>query len=97
VTGKGTHTTVVPRLTKLKHGGYVADTPGVKAFALWDIEPEEIDGYFRELKPLVEQCAFSDCTHLHEPDCAVIEAVERGEVSFERYDSYTRMRMGDLD
>jgi ribosome biogenesis GTPase len=97
VTGKGTHTTVVPRLTKIGRGGYVADTPGVKAFALWDIEPEEIDGYFRELKPLVEQCAFSDCTHLHEPDCAVIEAVERGEVSFERYDSYTRMRMGDLD
>lgn len=97
VTGKGVHTTVVPRLTKLKRGGYVADTPGVKAFALWDIEPEEIDGYFRELKPLVELCAFSDCTHLHEPDCAVIEAVERGDVSFERYDSYTRMRMGDPD
>jgi ribosome biogenesis GTPase len=96
VTGKGVHTTVVPRLTKLKGGGYVADTPGVKAFALWDIEPEEIDGYFRELKPLVEHCAFNDCTHLHEPDCAVIEAVELGAVSFERYDSYTRMRMGDL-
>ena len=97
VTGKGLHTTVVPRLTKLKHGGYVADTPGVKAFALWDIEPEEIDGYFREIKPLVEHCAFNDCTHLHEPDCAVIEAAERGDISPERYDSYTRLRLGDLD
>jgi ribosome biogenesis GTPase len=96
-TGKGVHTTVVPKLTKLEHGGYVADTPGVKAFALWDIEPEEIDGYFRELKPLVEHCAFNDCTHLQEPDCAVIEAVERGDISPERYDSYTRMRLGDLD
>jgi ribosome biogenesis GTPase len=97
VTGKGTHTTVVPKLTKLKRGGYVADTPGVKAFALWDIEPEEIDGYFRELKPLVKDCAFSDCTHLQEPGCAVIEAAERGDISPERYDSYTRMRLGDLD
>ncbi len=97
VTGKGVHTTVVPHLTKLKRGGYVADTPGIKAFALWDIEPEEIDGYFREIKPLVEDCAFSDCTHLHEPGCAVLEAVERGDVSAERYDSYVRMRLGDLD
>ena len=96
-TGKGVHTTVVPRLAKLECGGYVADTPGVKAFALWDIEPEEIDGYFREFRPLVEHCAFNDCTHLHEPDCAVLEAVKRGDISPERYDSYTRMRMGDLD
>ena len=96
-TGKGVHTTVVPRLAKLGRGGYVADTPGVKAFALWDIEPEEIDGYFRELKPLVEHCAFNDCTHLHEPGCAVLEAVERGDISPERYDSYTRMHLGDLD
>ena len=96
-TGKGTHTTVVPRLAKLKRGGYVADTPGVKAFALWDIEPEEIDGYYREMKPLVEQCAFSDCTHFHEPGCAILEALERGEIDPHRYDSYCRLRLGDLD
>jgi ribosome biogenesis GTPase len=95
-TGKGIHTTVVPELIPLKRGGYVADTPGLKAFALWDIEPEELDGYFPELRPLVAHCAFSDCTHIHEPDCAVLAAVERGEVSIERYESYRMMRMGEF-
>lgn len=96
-TRKGKHTTVVPKLVRLKSGGYVADTPGIKAFALWDIEPEELDGYFREIKPLVANCAFSDCTHMHEPDCAVIQAVEDGRVHPERYDSYQRLRLGELD
>ena len=95
VTGKGKHTTVVPELLPLDRGGYVADTPGLKAFALWDIEPEELDGYFPELRKLVADCEFSDCTHIHEPGCAVIAAVERGEISPERYDSYQRMRMGE--
>jgi ribosome biogenesis GTPase len=94
VTGKGTHTTVVPELVPLEVGGYVADTPGLRAFALWDIESEELDGYFPELRPLVPECAFNDCTHLHEPGCAVIAAVERGTVSPERYDSYCRIRLG---
>lgn len=95
VTGKGTHTTVVPELLALDVGGYVADTPGLRAFALWDIEPEEVDAYFPELRHLVAECAFSDCTHLHEPGCAVIAAVERGQVSPERYDSYCRIRTGE--
>jgi ribosome biogenesis GTPase len=94
-TGKGTHTTVVPELMALDAGGYVADTPGLRAFALWDIEPEEVDGYFPELRHLVPECAFNDCTHLHEPGCAVIAAVERGQVSPERYDSYCRIRLGE--
>lgn len=92
--GKGRHTTVVPELVPLKRGGYVADTPGLKAFALWDIEAEEVDAYFREIRPLVAQCEFSDCTHIHEPGCAVIAAVERGEIALERYDSYLRIREG---
>jgi ribosome biogenesis GTPase len=96
-TGKGMHTTVVPELLALDVGGYVADTPGLRAFALWDIEPEEVDGYFPELRDLVPECAFNDCTHLHEPGCAVIAAVERGEVSPERYDSYCRIRLGSPD
>jgi ribosome biogenesis GTPase len=95
-TGKGKHTTVVPELLPLDHGGYVADTPGLKAFALWDIEPEELDAYFPELRELVADCDFSDCTHMHEPGCAVIAAVERGEISPERYDSYQRMRIGEI-
>ena len=96
-TGKGTHTTVLRELLPLEGGGYVADTPGLKAFALWDIEPEEVDGYFREIAPLVENCEFSDCTHTHEPGCAVREAVEKGVVSPERHDSYLRIRMGEPD
>lgn len=96
-TRKGIHTTVFPALMSLTGGGYVADTPGVKAFALWDIEPEELDGYFREIRGLVADCHFNDCTHTHEPGCAVIEAVERGNISPERYDSYQRMRAGEIE
>jgi ribosome biogenesis GTPase len=94
-TGKGVHTTVFPELLPLEGGGYVADTPGLKALALWDIEPEELDAYFVEIAPLVAECEFSDCTHVHEPGCAVIEAVEKGKISPERYDSYLRIRLGD--
>jgi ribosome biogenesis GTPase len=97
-TRKGHHTTVVPELLPLEGGGFVADTPGLRSVGLWDIEPEELDAYFPEIRPLVEGCAFSDCTHLHEPGCAVIAAVERGAIDPERYDSYCRMRLtpGDL-
>ncbi len=94
-TGKGKHTTVASELFPLEGGGYVADTPGLKALALWDIEPEELDGYFPEISPIVAQCQFSDCTHLHEPGCAVIEAVENGEIHPQRYDSYLRLRFGE--
>lgn len=94
-TRKGTHTTVSLKLVKLAEGGYVADTPGVKAFALWDIEPEELDAYFKEIAARVSECEFSDCSHLHEPGCAVIAAVEEGEIDEARYDSYVRMRLGE--
>jgi ribosome biogenesis GTPase len=94
-TGKGKHTTVASELFPLEGGGYVADTPGLKSLALWDIEPEELDGYFPEISPLVAQCQFSDCTHMHEPGCAVIEAVENGEIHPQRYDSYLRLRFGE--
>jgi ribosome biogenesis GTPase len=93
-TEKGKHTTVVRQLIPLKGGGYVADTPGLKALALWDIRPEELDGYFPELRGLVAGCQFSDCTHVHEPGCAVQAALARGEVHPERYASYVRMRLG---
>lgn len=94
-TQKGRHTTVVRQLFPLQEGGYVADTPGLKALALWDIEAEELDAYFPELRYLVAQCQFSNCTHLHEPGCAVQEAVEKGEIAVERYQSYLRMRFGE--
>jgi ribosome biogenesis GTPase len=92
---KGVHTTVVRQMFPLAGGGYVADTPGWKALALWDTEPEEIDSYFPELRERVARCQFSDCTHIHEPGCAVLEAVEAGEVHAERYDSYLRLRAGE--
>ncbi len=94
-TRKGKHTTVVREMFPLVDGGYVADTPGLKALALWDIEPEEVDGYFPEIRELVANCQFSNCMHLHEPGCAVKAAVEEGKIHFERYESYIRLRMGD--
>ena len=95
--GLGAHTTVLRELLPLEDGGYVADTPGLRAFALWDVEPEELDGYMPDLAALVDQCEFNDCTHTHEPGCAVVAAVEDGRISPERYDSYLRMREGALD
>jgi ribosome biogenesis GTPase len=93
---KGKHSTVVRELIPLAEGGYVADTPGMRSLALWDTEPEELDGYFPELRPLVERCQFNDCTHSHEPGCAVRAAVEAGTVNAARYDSYLRLRGGEV-
>jgi ribosome biogenesis GTPase len=108
-TQKGRHTTVVRQMFPLKGkeplkdrgtisgGGYVADTPGLKALALFDIEPEELDGYFPELCERVALCQFSNCSHRHEPGCAVQAAVAAGEIHPERYASYLRMRSGERD
>jgi len=94
-TTKGRHTTVVRELFQLKGGGYVADTPGLKALAWVDIAPEELDGYFPELRSRVSACQFSDCTHLHEPGCAVLAGLAAGAIHQNRYQSYVRMRCGD--
>ena len=91
---KGKHTTVTRQLFPFEGGGYVADTPGWKSLALWDTEPEELDGYFPELRELVQHCQFSDCTHTHEPGCAVRRALEEGKIHRERYESYLRLRSG---
>jgi ribosome biogenesis GTPase len=100
-TQKGRHTTVVPQLVPVdgepgngepSEQGWVADTPGLRALALFDMDPEEVDAYFPDIAPLVADCRFSDCTHTVEPGCAVKEAVEKGEVSEHRYDSYVRLR-----
>ncbi len=92
---KGRHTTVVRELFPLVEGGYVADLPGLRRLALWDTQPEELDGYFPELRDLVSQCQYNDCTHFNTPGCAVIAAVKDGRVSAERYESYLRLRAGD--
>jgi ribosome biogenesis GTPase / thiamine phosphate phosphatase len=90
-TGKGRHTTTVTELVPLQVGGWVADTPGIRALALFDLDPEEIDAYFPDIAPHVPHCAFSDCTHTVEPDCAVREALSRGDVDEHRYESYVRL------
>ena len=92
---RGRHTTVVRELFPLVEGGFVADLPGLRRLSLWDTQPEELDGYFPELRDLVKHCQFNDCTHFDEPGCAVVEAVEEGRVSPERYESYLRLRAGD--
>lgn len=93
-TNKGVHTTVVREMFPLTDGGFVADLPGIRRLALWDTEPEELDGYFPELRELVKDCQFNDCTHRQEPGCAVAEAVKNGSVSSERYISYLHLRFG---
>lgn len=89
---KGRHTTVSAELIPLSEGGYVADTPGIRSIAPWDVEPSELDGYFREIHPYVASCRFSNCTHVDEPGCGVRAAVEAGEISPMRHDSYLRLR-----
>jgi ribosome biogenesis GTPase len=89
---KGMHTTVTRQLFALEGGGYLADTPGWKSLALWDTEPEEIDAYFPELRDLVPLCQFSDCSHQHEPGCAVLAALKENKIHPQRYDSYLRLR-----
>jgi ribosome biogenesis GTPase / thiamine phosphate phosphatase len=93
--GKGRHTTTARELFPLEGGGYVADMPGMRSLALWDTSPEELDGYFPEIAPLVSQCQFNDCAHRGEPGCAVRAGVEAGKLRPERYDSYLRLRAGE--
>jgi len=93
VTGKGRHTTTVAELVPLALGGWVADTPGIRALALFDLDPEEIDAYFPDIAPYVPRCGFSDCSHTHEPDCAVVAALKHGEVNRHRYESYVRLHL----
>ena len=99
--GKGRHTTQVRQLFEIPGGGYIADVPGLRTLALWDIEAEELDAYFKEIAPLVPECQFNDCSHSHEPGCAVRKAVDDGKIHAGRYDSYLRLRFGakgdDLD
>lgn len=91
-TSKGRHTTQYSELIPLAEGGYLADTPGIRTISPWDVEPDELDGYYVEIAARVPECRFPDCTHVHEPGCAVLGAVERGEISAMRYDSYLRLR-----
>ena len=85
---KGMHTTTFSEMFALKSGGYLIDTPGIKGFGTIYIKPEEASHYFREIFAVSGGCKFNNCTHVHEPDCAVIKAVENNEISRSRYTSY---------
>lgn len=90
--GRGIHTTTAAALFTLPTGGEIVDSPGVRTFALWDVDPEALRDYFVEFVPFAEACRFSNCRHVNEPNCAVKAAVEAGQISELRYDSYLRMR-----
>ena len=84
----GMHTTTFSEMIPLPLGGYIIDTPGIKGFGTFDIEPEELTGYFKEIFRFSKECRFSNCTHTHEPGCAVLKAVEEHFISQSRYQSY---------
>jgi ribosome biogenesis GTPase len=94
-TQKGRHTTTTGRLIPLEGGGYVVDTPGIRQFQLWDVIPEEVAGLYRDVRPLVNRCAFPDCTHRHEADCAVKHAVADGWLDARRYESFLNLFTGE--
>ena len=89
---KGRHTTTAAKLIPLENGGHLIDTPGIRQFQLWDVIPEEVAGYFRDLRPFINGCRFPDCTHTHEDDCAVKWAVADGKLDVRRYESYVQIK-----
>lgn len=95
VNQKGKHTTTTAHLIRLDCGGWVVDTPGIRQFELWDIIPEEVEGFFPEFRPWVHLCAFPDCTHTHEERCAIKRAVARRQISEQRYISYLGLFTGE--
>ena len=87
----GMHTTTFSEMLALPEGGYVIDTPGIKGFGSFDMKPEEIGSYFKDIFRFSADCRFSNCTHTHEPGCAVREAVENYDIAPSRYASYLSM------
>jgi len=94
VTHKGRHTTTQVELIPLDGGGWVADTPGLRQMEFWNLPPEDLQWYFREFEPYRNNCQFANCTHLHEPGCAIRDAVDRGEIDRRRYLSFCQLREG---
>lgn len=92
---KGRHTTTFSTMYPLSGGGAVIDTPGIKGFGLIDIDDDELWHYFPELMRTAPECRFYNCTHTHEPGCAVVEAVRNGEIAYARYESYLKIRDED--
>ena len=94
--GKGLHTTTFAEMFDLPDGGEIIDTPGLREFALVDIEKNELSHYFPEMKALINKCRFNNCLHVEEPGCAVKQAVEEGKISANRYISYLNI-LGSIE
>ena len=93
VTGKGRHTTTHQEMFALESGGAIIDTPGVREFGLWDVDEDDLALFFPEMRPLVGTCKFGrDCRHVHEPGCSIRQAVNTGQISPYRYESYLKLR-----
>lgn len=92
---KGKHTTTFAEMFPLSFGGSIIDTPGIKEFGLTDFSRDEIAERFPEMRKYMHQCKFNNCTHIHEPDCAVIAALENGEISLSRYENYLTILSDD--
>lgn len=92
---KGKHTTTFAEMHPLNYGGYIIDTPGIKELGLVDMAREEISNYFPEMRALKNQCKFNNCLHINEPKCAVIQAVENGDIAPSRYNSYLGIMNGE--
>jgi len=92
---KGKHTTTFAEMHPLTYGGFIIDTPGIKELGLVDMEKEEIGNYFVEMQAIKNECKFNNCIHLNEPKCAVIAAVEKGEIAISRYTSYVGIINGE--
>ncbi|MDX8431010.1 MAG: ribosome small subunit-dependent GTPase A [Candidatus Algichlamydia australiensis] len=87
-TKKGAHTTTSTTLIPIENGGFCVDSPGIKSFGMWELTAQEIESYFTEINERKIACKYPNCTHRHEPGCAVKEALEKGEISPLRYESY---------
>ncbi len=87
----GKHTTTFSEMYPIGEDGYIIDTPGIKGFGTFNMEREEVGHYFKEIFRFSEDCRFNNCTHTHEPGCAVLAAVERHDISESRYNSYLSM------
>jgi len=90
--GKGRHTTRVASLHALAGGGFLADTPGIRELGTWALPIEHLDQCFPDFNAYREQCAFRSCSHTHEPQCAIVDALNEGAIVRERYESYVRLR-----
>ena len=92
---QGQHTTTFAEMHKLSSGGYIIDTPGIRAFGIVDLDKAVISHYFPEMRQRMDQCRFNNCLHLNEPKCAIIEAVEKGEIAASRYATYLQLMQED--